>query len=185
MYNEKACKEKEIDLKDLIFGILYCWRKIVLWAIILGILMSGFQLGREILSKKNIKTQTEVKAEYEKNMEMYESALEKYEATFTEEGQRQRKCEDCGHIETESIPKLESNEDENSSDNEENKEDENNNGAANNNNNNNGTPGDVTDKTTANKTLPAAGLKTMFLPAVILVAIAVVSYRKYIKYKDI
>lgn len=109
------------------------------------------------------------------------------EATTTEEGQRQRKCEDCGHIETESIPKLESNEDENSSDNEENKEDENNNGAANNNNNNNnnGTPGDVTDKTTANKTLPAAGLKTMFLPAVILVAIAVVSYRKYIKYKDI
>ena len=80
MYNEKACKEKEIDLKDLIFGILYCWRKIVLWAIILGILMSGFQLGREILSKKNIKTQTEVKAEYEKNMEMYESALEKYES---------------------------------------------------------------------------------------------------------
>ena len=55
MYNEKACKEKEIDLKDLIFGILYCWRKIVLWAIILGILMSGFQLGREILSKKKYK----------------------------------------------------------------------------------------------------------------------------------
>ena len=109
------------------------------------------------------------------------------EATTTEEGEKQRKCEDCDYIEKESIPKLESGENKNPSEDEENKDegqDGNNNGAANN-NNNNGTPGDVTDKTTANKTLPAAGLKTMFLPAVILIAISVISYKKYIKYKDI
>ena len=60
-------------------------------------------------------------------------------------------------------------------------ENDDNNGAA----NNTDTQGNVTDKTTANKVLPAAGLKTMFLPAIILIVIAFVSYNKYKKYKDI
>ena len=106
------------------------------------------------------------------------------EATVTEEGQRERKCEDCDYVETETIAKLESNGNDDDNDNPTNNdtdENDDNNGAA----NNTDTQGNVTDKTTANKVLPAAGLKTMFLPAIILIVIAFVSYNKYKKYKDI
>lgn len=56
---------------------------------------------------------------------------------------------------------------------------------SNTNKNTNNTNTNTNDSTVAGTTLPATGSKIVVLPAIILIALAYVSYNKYMKYKDI
>lgn len=105
------------------------------------------------------------------------------EATTTSEGQKERTCSICGEKETQAIAKL--------TDNNKNNNTGNTNNTTNNTANNNTTNSQniinssTKDKTTANKTLPAAGARRIIIPALMLIAIAYACYNKYMKYKGI
>ena len=105
------------------------------------------------------------------------------EATTTSEGSKERTCSICGTKETQAIAKL--------TDNNKNNNAGNTNNTANNTANNNTTNSQniinssTKDKTTANKTLPAAGARRIIIPALMLIAIAYACYNKYMKYKGI
>jgi predicted SPOUT superfamily RNA methylase MTH1 len=92
------------------------------------------------------------------------------EATVSAEGEETRTCSVCNEKETRVIAKLQ----------ETNTNDESNNTA-----NNILSQGNSTDTTTAKTVLPNTGIKTIILPAILLIIVAYVSYNKYIKYKDI
>ena len=99
------------------------------------------------------------------------------EPTELAEGEKERICETCEHVEKQVIAKLEPKEENNTN--------TENNANSTNNTANTNTAGNTTDKTTANKELPAAGLRRIIFPAIILIVVTYISYNNYIKYKDI
>lgn len=105
------------------------------------------------------------------------------EATTTSEGQKERTCSICGEKETQAIAKLTDNNKNNNTGNTNNTTSH----TANNNttNSQNIINSSTKDKTTANKTLPAAGARRIIIPALMLIGIAYACYNKYMKYKGI
>lgn len=46
-------EEQEIDLKDLLFAVLYRWRPIILLAIVLGVLLGGYKLASGMMVRQD------------------------------------------------------------------------------------------------------------------------------------
>ncbi len=74
MYNEAY--EPTIDLKDLLFHLLYRWRSILLGGIVLCLLLGGYRAVKNLTAPA---AETETQEEYEKKVKEYQLALEKYE----------------------------------------------------------------------------------------------------------
>ena len=71
--------EQEIDLKDLCFYFLYRWRLIMLVAVILAVLVGGFKVAREMVSRQDAEFVQESREEYEEQVVLYERNLASYE----------------------------------------------------------------------------------------------------------
>lgn len=99
------------------------------------------------------------------------------EATTTSEGEKQRECSVCKNVEKQTIAKLTSNTNTNKTNT--------NTNTNKTNTNTNKTNTTNTDNTVAGTTIPATGSKVIILPAILLIALAYISYNKYMKYKDI
>lgn len=74
MYNEAY--EPTIDLKDLLFHLLYRWRSILLGGIVLCLLLGGYRAVKNLTAPA---VETKTQEEYDKEMAEYQLALEKYE----------------------------------------------------------------------------------------------------------
>lgn len=74
MYNEDY--EATIDLKDLLFHLLYRWRSILLGGLVLCLLLGGYRAVKNLTTHAS---ETETQEEYEKKVKEYQLALEKYE----------------------------------------------------------------------------------------------------------
>ena len=79
MNYENNYDEQEIDLKELLFAVLYRWRPIILIAAILGILLGGYKLASGLLTRQNAGELAETEEAYQKDMEMYQVTLAGYE----------------------------------------------------------------------------------------------------------
>jgi hypothetical protein len=101
------------------------------------------------------------------------------EATVSAEGEQTRTCSVCGTKDTKSIAKLQASGTNDSG------------SSGNSGSSGSGTSvgasvqGSSSDTTTAKTVLPNTGIKRVILPVVILIVAVYVSYRKYMKYKDI
>ena len=64
--------EQEIDLKDLLFAMLYKWRLILVVALALGIVLGGFKAFSTYMSQNDPAVLAEKEEEYQKDLEIYE-----------------------------------------------------------------------------------------------------------------
>ena len=64
--------DQEIDLKDLMFAVLYKWRPVVIAAVVIGILLGGFKAFSTYKSQNDPTVIAEKEADYQKNLEIYE-----------------------------------------------------------------------------------------------------------------
>ena len=71
--------EQEIDLKDLMFTVLRRWRSIILIAFVLAILFGGYKCGKELMNQGNEEFVTDLKEQYENDLEKYEQSKKGYE----------------------------------------------------------------------------------------------------------
>lgn len=67
--------EQEIDLKELLFTILYRWRPIVLAAVVLGILLGGYKVADGLRSQQDKEAVEEIREQYEMDLEAYNRNL--------------------------------------------------------------------------------------------------------------
>lgn len=78
--------EQEIDLKDLLFHILYKWRTILVAGIVLGVLLSGYKISRDTFAPSKEEKPKKIReyeldlAEYNLNKNTYEQNIQDYEA---------------------------------------------------------------------------------------------------------
>lgn len=72
-------EEQEIDLKDLLFAVLYRWRPIILLAIVLGILLGGYKLASGMMVRQDADELAEKEEAYQQDVENYEITLAGYE----------------------------------------------------------------------------------------------------------
>lgn len=70
--NDENTYEQEIDLKELLFTILYRWRPIVLAAVIVGLLLGGYKVVSGLRSQMDEETVEEVREQYEMDVAAYE-----------------------------------------------------------------------------------------------------------------
>lgn len=103
------------------------------------------------------------------------------EATTTSEGEKQRECSVCKNVEKQKIDKKASDKNTNKNTN----NNVNNTNKVNNTNTNTNKNTNTKDNTVAGANLPATGSKVVIVPAILLIALAYISYNKYMKYKDI
>ncbi|WP_394523257.1 hypothetical protein [Lacrimispora sp. JR3] len=71
--------EYEIDLKDLIFAVFRRWRLILLAAFAMSFMLGGYKCVKEFLNQKDDEYVSELKKEYENDLEQYEQTLKGYE----------------------------------------------------------------------------------------------------------
>lgn len=64
--------DQEIDLKDLMFAVLYKWRPVVIAAVVIGLLLGGFKAFSTYKSQNDPTVIAEKEADYQKNLEIYE-----------------------------------------------------------------------------------------------------------------
>ena len=64
--------EQEIDLKDLLFAMLYKWRPILIAAVVLGIILGGYKAFSTYKSQNDPTVIAEKEADYQKDLEIYE-----------------------------------------------------------------------------------------------------------------
>ena len=64
--------DQEIDLKDLMFAVLYKWRPVVIAAVVIGLLLGGFKAFSTYKSQNDPTVITEKEADYQKDLEIYE-----------------------------------------------------------------------------------------------------------------
>ena len=62
--------DQEIDLKDLMFAVLYKWRPVVIAAVVIGLLLGGFKAFSTYKSQNDPTVITEKEADYQKDLEM-------------------------------------------------------------------------------------------------------------------
>lgn len=64
--------EQEIDLKDLMFAVLYKWRPIILVAVVLAVLLGGYRAVSTYRSQNDAETVEKAQKDYEVAVELYE-----------------------------------------------------------------------------------------------------------------
>lgn len=79
MNEEKLYEEREINLKDLLFGVLYRWRSIIMVALILGIFLGGYKAVSGIMVRQDSKQLAEREETYQKDIKLYNQTLTGYE----------------------------------------------------------------------------------------------------------
>ncbi len=65
--------EQEIDLKDLLFAVLYRWRLILVIAVLFAVLLGGYRLVTTYRAQTNPQVLAEAQEEYQKALEIYEN----------------------------------------------------------------------------------------------------------------
>ena len=71
--------EQEIDLKDLMFAILYKWRPIIIIAIIFGILLGGYKITGSMAQQRDAEYLKKAQKQYQQDFEEYEVLKASYE----------------------------------------------------------------------------------------------------------
>lgn len=71
--------EQEVDLKTLIFAILYRWRMILLIAILGGMLLGGVRLAKGLIKIQDTEEMSLARENFEDEHSLYESTKESYE----------------------------------------------------------------------------------------------------------
>ncbi len=71
--------EQEIDLKDLMFAVLYRWRRIILVAVIMAVLLGGYQAVSSYRTQNDEETIEKTQKEYDAAVELYEKNQENCE----------------------------------------------------------------------------------------------------------
>lgn len=79
MNEDNFYEEREMDVKGLLFAVLYRWRPIILLALILGILLGGYKIINGILIRQDSAELVEREETYQKDVELYEQTLAGYE----------------------------------------------------------------------------------------------------------
>lgn len=74
--------EQEIDLKDLLFAVLYKWRPILLIAILLGILLGGYKAVKELSQQNDQAFIKKSQMSYEQDLENYNTSKSNYERSI-------------------------------------------------------------------------------------------------------
>ncbi len=64
--------EQEIDLKDLMFAVLYKWRPIILAAVVLAVILGGYRAVSAYRSQNDTQTVEKAQKDYEAAVELYE-----------------------------------------------------------------------------------------------------------------
>lgn len=68
--------EQEIDLKDLMFAVLYKWRPVLIMAVILGLLLGGYKAFSTYKSQNDPELIAQKEEDYQKDLEIYEKNKE-------------------------------------------------------------------------------------------------------------
>ena len=63
--------EQEIDLKELLFTLLYRWRPIVLAAVLLGLLLGGYKVVNGLRSQQDETAVEEAREQYDMELAAY------------------------------------------------------------------------------------------------------------------
>ena len=71
--------EQEIDLKDLLFTLLYRWRPILLAAVALGLVLGSYKVVKGLQSQQDASLVVETREQYEQDKINYEEGLASYE----------------------------------------------------------------------------------------------------------
>ena len=71
--------EQEIDLKDLLFTLLYRWRPILLVAVAFGLALGSYKVVTGLQSQQDAALVVESREAYEEDMVSYEEGLDSYE----------------------------------------------------------------------------------------------------------
>lgn len=71
--------EQEIDLKDLMFAVLYKWRPIIITAVIAAVLLGGFKGMRSFQNYRDADAQAEAQESYQQDLEVYNTSKAAYE----------------------------------------------------------------------------------------------------------
>lgn len=71
--------EQEIDLKDLLFFVLYKWRLVIVAAIVIAVLLGGYKFIRNLSNFRNQDYIKELEEQYEKDIESYEQSKAGFE----------------------------------------------------------------------------------------------------------
>ncbi len=69
-----------VDLKDVMFNILYKWREILVVAFVVAILFGGIKTANGIANIVNFEKDEEMQMQYNKEIELYETNKETYES---------------------------------------------------------------------------------------------------------
>ncbi|MBS4984251.1 MAG: chain-length determining protein [Hungatella hathewayi] len=73
MDNNTTTYEQEIDLKDLMFAVLYKWRPIIIIAIIFGVLLGGYKLTGSMAQQRDTEYVKKAQKQYQQDFEEYEA----------------------------------------------------------------------------------------------------------------
>lgn len=79
MNENNLYEEWVIDVKGLLFAVLYRWRSIITVALILGILLGGYKVTSGILMRQDPSELVDQEETYQKDMELYQQTLAGYE----------------------------------------------------------------------------------------------------------
>ena len=79
MNENNMYEDWEIDVKGLLFVVLYRWRSIIIVALILGILLGGYKVTSGILMRQDPSELVDQEEIYQKDMELYQQTLAGYE----------------------------------------------------------------------------------------------------------
>lgn len=71
--------EQEIDLKDLLFTLLYRWRPILLVAVALGLVLGSYKVVKGLQSQQDAALLVESREKYEEDKSAYEKGIAAYE----------------------------------------------------------------------------------------------------------
>lgn len=71
--------EQEIDLKDLLFAVLYKWRVIMIAMIILGVLAGGYKVANGLMQQNDAKYIEDAKEKHQQDIDEYERLKNVYE----------------------------------------------------------------------------------------------------------
>lgn len=69
----------EIDLKDLIFAVFRKWRLVIMVAFVVAFVLGGYKCVKEFLNQKDDEYVSELKEEYQSDLEQYEQTQKGYE----------------------------------------------------------------------------------------------------------
>lgn len=83
MNEDNLYEEWEINLKEILFAVLYRWRLIIMVAFILGLLLGAYKVISGVLIQQDPVEWGEREETYQKDIELYEQTLAGYERDIT------------------------------------------------------------------------------------------------------